>query len=92
MILKNWSVFTTVANEFLPPEAGFPHLQGNVYNNPKFKDGTFVHTSRIVEIRDMGSYKLGITRSGSEYELHKEDVSVKCDKQFPNYYDRLQLK
>jgi len=50
-----------------------------------------VYTSRIIKIQDMGEYKLAITRSGSEYKLYKEDVSVECEKQFTNYYDRLQL-
>lgn len=90
MRLKNWSMFVTTANDFMAPELGIPHLQGNVYDNPKFVDGSFVHTSRIIEIKDMGTYKLATTRSGSEYELYKEDVSAECEKQYPNYYDRLQ--
>jgi len=91
MRLKNWSVFTTTANEFMAPEHGTPHLQGNVYENFRFNDGDFVRTTRIVKIQDMGEYKLATTRSGSEYKLYKEDVSLECEKQFPNYYDRLKL-
>ena len=33
-----------------------------------------------------------ITRSGSVYELHKEDVDKDAEKQFPNYYERLELR
>jgi len=36
MRLKNWSVFTSTANDFVAPEHGTPHLQGDVYDNPRF--------------------------------------------------------
>jgi hypothetical protein len=89
--LKNWSVYGIPLNDFAAPELSKFYLQGNVYGNPKFPDGSFISTSRLLEIKDMGCCKIGVTRSESEYELYKEDVSVECEKQFPNYYDRLKL-
>ena len=89
MRLKNWSIYSVPLNDFAAPELSKFYLQGNVYGNPKFQDGSFVTTSRIIEIKDMVDYKIGITRSGSKYELHKEDVDKECEEQFPNYYDRL---
>lgn len=92
MRLKNWSVYSVPLNDFAAPELSKFYLQGNVYDNPKFPDGTFVSTSRIMEIKNIGEYKVGITRSGSEYELHKEDVDKECEKQYPNYYDKLKMR
>ena len=43
----------------------------------------------LMFITDKGNYKEAITRSGSVYELHKEDVSKECEEQYPNYYERL---
>lgn len=92
MKLKNWSIYSVPLNDFSAPELSKFYLQGNVYGNQKFPDGTFVSTSRIIDIKDMGDYKVGVTRSGSEYELHKEDVDPECEKQYPNYYERLKCK
>jgi hypothetical protein len=84
-------MYSVPLSDFSAPELNKFYLQGDVYGNPKFPDGSFVSTSRIIDIKDMGEYKIGITRSGSEYELHKEDVSTECEKQFPNYYDRFKI-
>lgn len=91
MKLKNWSVFGA-GNEFLAPELKTPHLQGNVYGNYRFPDGTYVNTSRIVGIEDKGTHKEVTTASGSVYELHKEDVDPAAERQFPGYYERLVIK
>lgn len=90
MRLKNWSVFSE-DNEYLAPELRSYRLQGNVYGHPKFNDGDPVSTNRIVKITDKGTYKEVVTQSGSVYELYKEDVNTDCEKQFPNYYERLKL-
>lgn len=90
MRLKNWSVFSE-DNEYLAPELRSYRLQGNVYGHPKFNDGDPVSTNRIVKIADKGTYKEVVTQSGSVYELYKEDVNTDCEKQFPNYYERLKL-
>lgn len=92
MKLKNWSVTSDINEYFIAPEMMHYHLQGNVYGNPKFGDSQFVITSMIVEINDKGDYKEAITRSGSMYELHKEDVDRECEKRFPNYYERLKIE
>ena len=92
MRLKNWSVTSDVDVRFTPPELMHYHLQGEVYGHPRFDDGIFVVTSRIIEINDKGDYKEVITRSGSVYELYREDVDMEAEKQFPNYYERLKLE
>lgn len=92
MKLKNWSVFQRDESGFLPPELHRNYLQGDVYGNPKFRDGEFVTTSRIINIVDKGTHKEAETWSGSIYELHKEDVDPNAEKQFPNYYERLEIK
>lgn len=91
MKLKNWSV-TSNNNGFMAPEMMKFYLQGNVYGHPRFNDGDPVTTSRIIEINDKGDYKECITRSGSVYELYKEDVDSSAEKEYPNYYDRLKLE
>lgn len=91
MILKNWAITTDIDERYIAPEMMHYHLQGNVYKHPIFYDGCFVTTSRIVKINDKGDYKEAITRTGSVYELHKEDVDKEAEKQFPNYYERLGL-
>lgn len=93
MKLKNWSVISSdVDVRFTSPEMMHYHLQGRVYGHPRFDDGFPVVTSRIIEINDKGDHKEVITRSGSVYELHKEDVDKEAEKQFPNYYERLKLE
>lgn len=92
MRLKNWSVVTDVDPLYIAPEMRHYHLQGNVYGNHMFNDGDHVTTSRIVEVNDKGDYKEAITKSGSVYELHREDVDRNAEAQFPNYYERLKLK
>lgn len=88
--LKNWSIFSE-GNEYLAPELRSFRLQGKVYGHPKFNDGDPVHTSKIVKITDKGTHKEVVTQSGSAYQLRKEDVDPECEKQFPNYYGRLEL-
>lgn len=91
MRLKNWSVFQHEDNGFLPPELQKSYLQGDVYGNPRFEDGDFVTTSRIISVVDKGTHKEAETRSGSVYELYKEDVDQNAEKEFPNYYERLKV-
>ena len=92
MRLKNWSVTSDVNPNFVAPEMMHFYLQGDVYGHPRFEDGAPVTTSRIIEINDKGDYKEAITRSGSVYELYKEDVDVDAEKEYPNYYERLKLE
>lgn len=74
------------------PELFTYHLQGNAYGHPRFEDGDPVNTSRIVEVNDRGDYKEVTTRSGSVYALYKEDVDPECEREYPNYYERLKLE
>lgn len=78
--------------KFVAPELIHYHLQGNVYGHLNFKDGSYVTTSRIVEINDKGDYKEAITKSGSVYELYREEVDKDAEKQYSNYYERLSLQ
>ena len=91
MKLKDWSVTSDVDVRFTPPEFMHYHLQGRVYGNPSFEDGASIITSRIVKINDKGTHKEAITRSGSVYELYKEDVDKGAEKKYPNYYERLKM-
>lgn len=90
--LKNWSVFASNDNGFMPPELISLHLQGNVYGHPRFNDGDPVNTSRIVDLKNCGDHKEVITRSGSVYCLYPEDVDPRAEEQYPNYYERLCVK
>lgn len=90
--LKNWSIFQREPGGFQAPELGAFCLQGNAYGHPRFNDGSFVCTSRIIKVEDKGKYKEVTTRSGSSYHCYKEDVDPKAEEQFPNYYDRLKIK
>ena len=92
MKLKNWSIVSDVISNYAAPEISHYYLQGNVYGNPKFEDGSNVITSRIMEIIHKGDHKEAITRSGSIYELYKEDVDPACEKQYPNYYKRVKME
>ena len=47
--LERWSLFTE-SDVYTAPECLVYQVQGFVYGNPKFEDGKFVHTSRIVEL------------------------------------------
>jgi hypothetical protein len=91
MILENWSV-TSNANRYVAPEIMHYYLQGNVFGHPNFEDDTFVVTSRIVEINDKDTYKEVITKSGSVYELYKDNVNKEAEKEYPDYYERLKLE
>lgn len=58
--LENWAYY-------------FGVFHGNVYDNPRFYDGTFIHTSTVTT---EGPYKEGdlITTLNSVYRLGKQDV------------------
>lgn len=91
MKLKNWSVTGGFNQDFTAPELKKYYLQGNVYGHPNFKDGNPIITSRIMEINDKGNCKEVITKSGSVYELYKEDVDKYAEEQFPDYYERFSI-
>lgn len=89
---KSWFIETRLHDEYKAPELGVKVLVGNVYGHPCFPDGSFIHTSRIVGIEDMGDHKDILTRSGSRYSVFPEDVHPEAEKAFPGYYNRLSMK
>ena len=92
MRLKNWSVTQNGDNFFTAPELISYCLEGEVYGHPRFNDGDSVVTSRITEVNDKGDHKEVVTRSGSVYELYKEDVDPRAEEMYPGYYERFVLK
>lgn len=82
--IENWSICTIPSPDPLaPPECSVKILCGDVYNHPKFKDGTYVQTSMTIGVRD-GKI---LTHSGSMYELG--DVDTEYEEQYPNAKERL---
>ncbi len=76
---------------YTAPELHSHKLHGKVYGHLKINNGDSIDTSGIVKIIDKGTHKEIETLSGSIYELHKENVDSKSEKQFLNYYERLKL-
>jgi len=76
-ILENWSLTDK------PSDPSVIYLQGNVYGNPRFSDGFYIHTTRIV------AYKDGVftTKSGSQYTLG--EVDKEYEKTYPNATERV---
>jgi hypothetical protein len=66
--LENWST-TSQSDAYTAPECLEIILQGNVYGNPKFRDGDHILTSCIVSM--VG--RVITTYSGSKYLLGKID-------------------
>jgi len=91
IVFKNWFIENRVRNDFQAPELGVKVLNGNVYGHPSFPDGSFIHTSPIVGIEDMGDHKDIITKSGSRYSVFPVDVADGAEKAFPGYYNRLSI-
>lgn len=75
-ILKNITYFISMT--------GGLHLLGNVYNHPTYDDGTYIHTSRIINYSRVINYEnyeyptencvVCTTKSGSLYTFNKEDI------------------
>lgn len=91
IIFRNWFIEEYTRNEFQAPELAGHRLCGNVYGHPSFTDGSFIHTSRIVGIEDMGDHKDILSRSGSKYSVFPNDVNPGAEKAFPGYYKRLSM-
>jgi len=90
--LKNWFIENRLYNDYQAPELGDKVLVGQVYGHSSHADGTFIRTSRIVRIEDMGDHKDIFTISGSQYSVFPEDVNPEAEKVFPGYYERLSIK
>lgn len=82
MKLENWYLTYTPTDLYKAPET-LVKLAGNVYGSPNFADGTFIYTSRIVDVKN----ELVYTASGSVYELGA--ASPEYEKEFPNARERL---
>lgn len=89
VILKNWSLTCRSVDHYKAPELQVIALQGEVYGDPRFPDGTFITTTRVVDVVDYGDYKIAKTRSGSEYRLTKENVNPAAAERFPGYFEKL---
>ena len=86
--IECWSICLDCTNIFQAPELCKKYLQGNVYGNDRFKEGTFIHTSSIQEIDlDNGIVK---TRN-STYKLGKidEEYLEYCEQNNVNDLDKL---
>jgi hypothetical protein len=88
---KNWFIESRVKNKFQAPELAIKVLVGEVYGHASFLDGSFIHTSPIVGVEDMGDHKDILTRTGSRYSVYPDDVSEGAEKAFPGYYNRLSM-
>ncbi len=91
-IIKNWFIENIPLNDFQAPELGVKRLCGEVHGHPSFPDGSFIHTSPIVDVKDMGTHKDVITGSGSRYSVFPEDVLPAAERDYPDYYNRLAMK
>jgi hypothetical protein len=71
-ILENWLLCfaDNIDARYLAPEQISRHIEGNVYHYSKHQDGSFIRTSKIVEICKDGTI---VTESGSVYRLGKPD-------------------
>jgi hypothetical protein len=64
--IENWTMVSNL-DPYKPPEMQVARLQGFAYGHPRFEDGTFITTSRLIDLDiPNGSAK---TSSGSDYVL-----------------------
>lgn len=77
MRIENWSLVVVGKDET-------QSLSGQVFGNPKFNDGQFVTTSRIV---GKNSQNEVITKSGNSYELGQ--IKRDYEAEFPGARNRL---
>lgn len=89
MIIKNWCI-TSNQNGFTSPENLKYYLNGDVYGNIKFKDGTHVSTSSIQSVIELENCKQIYTRN-STYHVFKDEVNLDYEKEYPNAYERLNM-
>jgi len=87
LTLKNWSITSTAESSYSAPELYKLRIQGEVYNHPEFKDGTFIITSSIVFVD--AEAKTITTASGSVYHLNKKDVDERYEDGFSDAFNRV---
>jgi len=69
--LENWALCFNSFDFYTSIERQNISLQGNVYGNPKFEEGKFVITSKVMDL-DIPNRK-AITYSGTRYTLGTPD-------------------
>ena len=69
--LENWSVGDKGKNPYMAPELRKKYLNGEVYDNHNFKDGTNITTSSIKNVDLELESAIVTTSSGSKYRLGK---------------------
>lgn len=86
--IECWSICLDYADIYQAPELYKKYLQGNVYDNERFNEGTFIHTSSIQDI-DLDN---GIIKTkNSTYKLGKIDSEYLeyCEQNNVNDLDKL---
>lgn len=63
-------------------------LWGLVMGNPRFEDGTFIHTSTVLNIKDCGDHKEVETRN-SIYCIYPDEILVAFKAESPDAYEKL---
>lgn len=84
MRIENWAIVTRPLNPYQAPEQCLA-VSGEVYDNPKFKQGEQITTS-VIKSFDCEN-QLVTTKSGSVYELGVAHPDY--EKEFPNARARL---
>jgi hypothetical protein len=85
MKLENWAIAYDTDDPYLAPELRRCYLAGEIYGSSKFKDGTNILISNIVDCIE--EKEEIITLSGNRYKLGK--VKEEYEKAFPNAKERL---
>jgi len=83
MRIENWAILYREQDPYLAPELRTNCVGGNVHDNPKFTNGTYIHTSSIEGKR---GNKI-VTHSGSEYELGEPNPEY--EKIYPDARNRV---
>lgn len=84
--LTEWRIGFDVS--YLEPQ-DMPCLLGFVCNDIRFEDGCYIKTSRIKKVENCGDHKEVTTKSGTVYDIYKNDVSEPFSKDYPDAYEML---
>lgn len=80
--IENWSTYQDNTNEYLAPELRPVILQGNIYHDSRFNDGSFISTSRLIKIDIKNNFA---KTNHTEYVLGEPDAEFK--KLYPYRFD-----
>ena len=79
-VLENWSIGADPLSPYDAPETAVVRLYGEIYNDDRFTNGTYIHTSRL---KTFDSTTLtATTKSGTIYSLGS------MNEDFKNFLDR----